>query len=175
MTARTKLRETLTVRFVPELQRRGFAGPERISGNTLIHNFRRPSKLGTSHLMIQFDKRQRPFFILSLQIEPAEGFDFLEKEGGSVLRGVVRARGAFGFGGWFRADRPWWQRIIGRRSTKEEEAVSEALSYLDAIEDWFAAPRHGTPVRMFTLNYPGIEKTPNQAPEPTAPSGRGSS
>ena len=63
-TARQRLRQELTSRFVPLLRRRGFEGPERIAGNATSHEFRRTTAAGTEVLTIQFEKYQRPRFSL---------------------------------------------------------------------------------------------------------------
>ncbi len=58
-TIRKTLREELSARFIPALRERGFNGPDRISGNGLLHEFRR-SRGGVVHVLsLQFDKDQR--------------------------------------------------------------------------------------------------------------------
>jgi len=139
-TARNKLREELSARFVPLLRQRGFAGPDRIAGNALFHDFRRSTAAGTQVLSIQFEKYQRPRCILNLWVEPQEGVDAVINRGGAVIQGRVQPRRGASIRKWFRADHPWWQRMLGRKSTREREAVSEAIALLDEIDRFWQQP-----------------------------------
>lgn len=56
MTLRKELRNQLTERFIPELSRIGFVGPDKISGNCIIHEFKRTNSKVTQILDIQFEK-----------------------------------------------------------------------------------------------------------------------
>jgi hypothetical protein len=71
LTAKTKLREELTRKFLPALRSLNFKGPERIAGNGLIHEFRRSAGPVFHVLCVQFDRHRRPRFILDLSIVPS--------------------------------------------------------------------------------------------------------
>jgi hypothetical protein len=152
-TARSKLREELTARFVPLLRQRGFAGPDRIAGNALFHDFRRTTAAGTQVLSIQFEKYQRPRCILNLWVEPLEGVDAVISRGGTVIQGRVQPRWGASTRKWFRADHPWWQRMLGRKSTREREAVSEAIALLDEIDRWWQAKQPSPHISTIELRY----------------------
>lgn len=128
---------------MPALQARGFTGPQRIAGNAMWHEFRRPHPGGEQRLDLRLDKYARPRFTLDLHIVPPVGAS-------SVTTGNVQPRRA----AWFRADRPWWQRLVGIRSTLEEAAVSQALALLDEVDAWFDAPRSSP--HVFTREMPWI-------------------
>jgi hypothetical protein len=172
MTLRAKLREAVTRRLLPELKRRGFTGPEKISGNALAYEFSRARAERDERLSVQFEKKQRPRFILNIWIEPPGGAEALIRSGGVWIQGrVSQKKGAF-TGSWFRAERPLWQRLVGMNSSLEEDAVDQALMRLDAIDDWFQNPRETDLVRIISCRYRSAEKKePNQPPEPTRPSG----
>jgi hypothetical protein len=158
MTLRAKLRETVTNRFLPELKRRGFVGPEKIRGNAIFHDFSRSRNGMTERLGIQFEKRQKPRFILNAWVEPPDGIDGLIKREETLLQGRISPGGGLGTGAWFRADRPWWQRLFASNSSLEEEAVDQALAKLDAIEDWFQNPQETKIVRVLSIHYRNPEK-----------------
>lgn len=87
-TLRAICREEISRRLVPELKRRGFAGPDEIRGNALVHQFERKTEKQQELLSIQFDKHQRPRFILNAQIDPPEGWSGYERAGGLMLTGL---------------------------------------------------------------------------------------
>ena len=134
MTARKRLREELSTRFVPLLRQRGFEGPARLAGNAVSHDFRRKAATGVQVLSIQFEKYQRPRCVLNLWVEPSEGIEEVLRRGGTVVQGRVTARPGSSTRDWFRADRPLWQRLLGNTSTREREAVSEVVALLDELD-----------------------------------------
>lgn len=136
-TTRKKLRDELSRRFVPALRQLGFNGPDRISGNSLDHHYRRVAG-GQAHcLSISFDKWKRPRFALDLQIEPPEGMNVLMQRGGQFIQGRAIPGRGHETESWFRADRPWWHFLFGLVSTREQQAVSDALTILPEIERWW--------------------------------------
>lgn len=153
MTTRKILREQLTQQFIPALQLRGFVGLNAISGNQIVHEFRRSTATGTHVLSIQFDKRQRPRFVINLYVEPPDGLDPLIRSGGTLLQGRVCPGRGIGTGAWFRADRPWWQRFFGITSTREHEAVSDAVAMLDEIEQWWQASQPSRHIGVLPIKY----------------------
>jgi hypothetical protein len=164
VTLRTKLRDEVTARLVPELKRRRFIGPDKISGNAIFHNYSRPREGGVDRLSIQFEKRQKPRFALNVWVEPSDAIVGMVQREETLIQGrIVPGRGVM-TGSWFRADRPWWQRMVGIRSSTEEHAVQQALSRLDAIEDWFRNPRATDVVRVVSSRYRNLKKTNAQPP-----------
>jgi hypothetical protein len=144
MSLRTKLREQITQRLIPELKRRGFDGPGSITGNHPLHVLKRRREGATQVLTIQFEKHGRPRFVLDLCIEPENGFEHVYKHGGTIPIGRATPRGGALFSrSWFRADPPLLKRLMGLKS-REVEAVSEALAMLDELEAWWANPRPTT-------------------------------
>jgi len=166
MTLRAKLRETVAARLVPELKRRGFSGPDKIGGIAISHEFRRMTNGRDERLSVQFEKRQRPRFVLNIWVEPPGGVESLIDVGGTWIQGrVSQTKGAF-TRSWFRADRPLWQRLIGKRTSREQEAVSQAIAYLAAIDDWYEHRRETDIVRVMTFTYPNaLGKQPNHTLE----------
>lgn len=153
MTTRRKLREELTTRLVPLLRQRGFEGPERIAGNALFHDFRRPPAAGVDVLSILFDKYQRPRCVFNVWVEPPDGLDALVRRSGTWRQGRVQPRGGASTTRWFRADRPWWQRLLGNTATREREAVSEAITILDEIDRWWTVQETSPHISTHTISY----------------------
>ena len=172
MTLRAKLREAVTKRLVPELERRGFTGPDKISGNAISHDFLRKRSGRDERLSVQFEKRQMPRFILNVWVKPPSSIENpVEGEEPQVHGRISPGRGG-STASWFRADRPFWQRLVGIRSSLEDEAVTQALARLDAIDEWFQNPRETDVVRVLSNRHrnPGKDM-PNQSPQPTQASG----
>lgn len=153
MTTRKKLRDQLTKHFIPELRQRGFSGPTSIGGNGLMHIFSRPSGDGTQVLSLQFDKWQTPRFVLNLHIEPPGGMESLIGSGLTFIQGRVSPSRGVSTGAWFRADRPWWQRLVGISSTREQQAVSAAIATLDEIEQWWQSQAQSRNIRNLATTY----------------------
>src|SRR5262245_35073619 len=126
-TTRAKLRQVINEKLVPVLLAAGFKGPTKVEGNSLSHEYRRNSSLGTQVLSIQFEKYQRPRFVLNLHIE--------REEGNVNCLGRLKAKPGGSVGSWFRADRPWWQRVILRRdNTLEVDAVEQCVAVFSETE-----------------------------------------
>ena len=161
MTTRKKLRDQLTKHFIPALRQRGFTGPDTISGNSLLHTFCRRSGDSAHVLSVQFDKWQTPRFVLNLHIEPPGGMDALIGSGHTFIQGRVSPRRGVSTGAWFRADRPWWQRLIGISSTREHEAVSAAISTLDEVDQWWQSQSESRSIRNLSTTYRKTNATGN--------------
>ncbi len=153
-TARAKLRTEIEGRFLPLLLERGFAGPTKLNGNRVLNEFTRPAASGTHELSIQFDKYQRPRAVINLAVIPLGGFEHLERIGGTLIQGRVtwRPRGVM-TSSWFRADRPLWQRLLGRRSTTEVEAVTAMISCLPEIDRWWDTQQESQHIRVWSHTY----------------------
>lgn len=132
---------------MPALRARGFTGPDRIAGNATWHAFRRAHPNGEQRIDLRLDGYARPRFTLDLHVVPPEGTAW-------VNMGNLQPRRA----AWFRADRPWWQRLVGIRSTLEQEAVSRALALLDEVDAWFDAQRSSG--HVFTHQVPWVASDP---------------
>lgn len=153
VTIRKKLHEELTRRFLPALRARGFVGPDRINGNALIHEFRRSASSGFHILSIQLDKWQRPRFVLNLHVEPPEGLEAVIARGGTIVQARAKPRSGGFTRNWFCADRPWWQRLFGITSSREHEAVSEALAMLDELEAWWQTQAFSKNVSNLSVTF----------------------
>lgn len=125
-TPRARLRDELSTRLVPALRARGFTGPTRITGNATWYEFSRAGPHGQQRIDLRLDKYARPRFTLDLHSVPPAGATW------EMVGNLQPQRAA-----WFRADRPWWQRLVGIRSTLEEETVSQAIALLDEVDAWF--------------------------------------
>jgi hypothetical protein len=129
------LRQALTRELVPVLLDAGFAGPATIGGNTLLHEYRRTTGRVVQVLSIQLEKNQLPRFLLIFHIEPEKGIDHVIARGGTIVGGCLKAKPGPWLGSWFRADPPWWRRVILRQTdTREREAVGLCLRYLPEVE-----------------------------------------
>jgi len=154
LTARAKLRQALSEELVPVLRQSGFSGPATISGNSLLHEYRRTDGNFVQVLSIQLEKNQLPRFILIFHTEPAEGLERVMAGGGTVLTGCLKARPGPGLRSWFRADRSWWQRVVLRRSgTLEREAVRLCLACLPEVEAWWHSPAPSAHIDCWPVRY----------------------
>jgi hypothetical protein len=154
VTARAKLRQALSEELVPVLLNSGFAGPAKISGNALLHEYRRTTGGRVQVLSIQLEKNQLPRFILNFHIEPEEGIERVMAEGGTVLAGCLKAKPGPWLKSWFRADRSWWQRIVlGRTDTLEREAVRLCLAYLPEVEAWWHSQAPSQHIDSWPVRY----------------------
>jgi hypothetical protein len=164
-TTRAKLRELLTKRYVPLLFAAGFRGPEKISGNKLFHDFTRKVGEETHHLSIMFEKRQRPRFVIDLDIEPPGGYEPIVTNGGEVIQGRLTPVPERPFTrSWFRADPPWWKRMIFPHTpTRENEAVEECVRLWPEVEAWWAIRSDSKHIKALTVKYPGTKNLKDSA------------
>lgn len=154
--ARSKLRQALSEELVPVLLDSGFAGPAKVSGNSLLHEYRRPAGSGVHVLSIQLEKNQLPRFILIFHIEPEGGIERVMAEGGTVVSGCLKAKPGPCLKSWFRADRSWWQRVVLRRTdTLEREAVRLCLAYLPEVEAWWNSQAPSRHIDSWPVRYRG--------------------
>ena len=157
-TARTSLRRELTERLLPELQKRGFAGPRAIAGNALLHDFKRPSGQRTHVLTVQLEKHGLPRFVINLTIEPPEGFNVLIERGGTVIHGRAQPRPGATTRSWFRADLPIWKKLLGLKTDDAAGAVSACLSLLPEIETWWETQACSKHIVALPVHFPGSVK-----------------
>jgi hypothetical protein len=163
-TARAKLRDLLTKRYVPLLFAAGFSGPNKISGNQLCHDFTRKAGEETHHLSIMFEKWQRPRFVVDLVIEPQGGYEPIITNGGEVISGRLTPVPGPTTRSWFRADPPWWKRkIFPRTPTRENEAVEECVRLWPEVEAWWAIRSDSKHIKLLTVRYPGTKNLKGSA------------
>jgi hypothetical protein len=159
-TARARLRAAVSSSLVPALRSAGFEGPASIKGNALLHEYRRRSSTGTHVLRIVFEKHQRPRFALNFYAEPPEGMEHVISRGGTVIAGALKAKKGPYTRHWFRADRPWWQRVLLRqRETMENDAVALCLSLLPEVESWWTTLSPSTHINSWQVKYRGTRGT----------------
>jgi hypothetical protein len=153
------LREALSEELVPVLLTAGFDGPRKISGNSILHEYRRQTSSAVQVLSIQLEKNQRPRFILIFHQEPPEGIERIIAEGGTVLTGCLKAKRGPWLRNWFRADRPWWQRIVLRRTdTLERKAVRLCVAFLPEVEAWWMSQAPSPQIDCWPVKYPGTRR-----------------
>ena len=152
------MRAALSERLVPVLLAKGFGGPAQLKGNNLLHEYRRVTPQGTHVLTVQFEKYQRPRFLLGFYIEPPGGMENLVRNGGTVMAAQLRARPGATTHAWFRADRSWWERVIlHRNDTLENEAVQLCLSLLPEVEAWLST--HNTTLHISSCPVTYVAQT----------------
>jgi len=146
LTVRARLRQEISDRLIPELRRRGFDGPSTISGNALLHEFKRQQGGVIQVLSVQFEKHGLPRFVINVHIEPPEGYDHVYAHGGTIPSGRVTPRPGPFTRSWFRADQSVLNRLLGA-SSREVDAVSEAIAVMNEIEGWWSEPRSTEHIR----------------------------
>jgi len=155
-TARSRLRDLLTERFVPLLFTAGFVGPKKISGNGLLHEYVRSVGQEIHHLTIVFEKYQRPRFYVDLAVEPPGGYKPLIANGGEVVLGLLKPKPGPSTRHWFRADPTWWKRLlIPRTPTLEHEAVDECVRLWPEVETWWATRSPSEHIQVLPTKFPG--------------------
>ena len=154
MTIRKKLRDELNARFVPLILKHGFCGPERLAGNATLHYYRKPVGATVQVVSIQFDKRQRPRVTVNFHEEPPEGISILTARSPFTLsQGRLTPRPGGFTRSWFRADPPFWLRLLGVRSTTEKKAVTELLDLFGEVEEWFKTKSVGPHLSVWSHTY----------------------
>jgi len=160
--SRARLRAALSERLVPALLSRGFEGPQTITGNALLHEYRRRTTHGWHVLSVQLEKRGLPRFLLLFHTELLEGLERVIAHGGTVITGRLTPNPGTGSSSWFRADRPWWQRLIlRRRDTLETETVERCIAMLKEVDAWWSNPVASDHIRVWPVNYPGNRSNPH--------------
>jgi hypothetical protein len=161
ISTRAMLREELSLRLLPELSRLGFEGPVRINGNALVHEFSR-SVGGERHLLtLQLEKRGLPRFIIRVCVEPSQGFESLNIQGGRVVSGFLKPRSGGATRCWFRADPRLIERLSGRGASRHVDAVSRCLELLPEIEAWWTHRRASKHIEVYDVVYPGTSNRGN--------------
>jgi hypothetical protein len=110
-------------------------------------------------LSIQFEKWQLPRFVINLEVEPPEGIEAVIAPGGESVTGRLKPRSGPSTRSWFRADRPWWQRIISRGpSDLANEAVDECIRLLPEVETWWTTQSSSEHITCLTFKFVGSQK-----------------
>jgi len=154
-TARSSLRVELSESLIPSLQAIGFTGPSAISGNALLHKFKRPGSRGSQVVTVQLEKNGLPRFVLGLVVEPSEGFEAVRERGGIVRQGRVQPKRGKSTRAWFRADPEFWKRVIGKSASTEKQAVSACVALLPEVEAWWHTEASSEHITVFEMKYPG--------------------
>jgi len=152
---RAELRRELSKQLLPELERRGFIGPERIGGHATCHEFVRLREGAKDQLTIQLEKYGRPRFIVILSIEPPDGFDRLIQAGGVAVAGIVRPRPGSTTRTWFRADPGVWARIMCGAMPTPKRAVAQCVDLLPEIDNWWHSREPSSHIRVRETHFPG--------------------
>lgn len=161
---RAALRDELSARLLPELQRLGFEGPARIAGNGLAHEFSRRASDERHVLMLQLEKRGLPRFAIRVCVEPPQGFEALTAQGGTLVSGFVRSKPGGSTRSWFRADPSWRERLFGRGGSRHVEAVNRCLELLPEIEAWWAHRKASAHIAVYDVVFPGVSNRPDVRP-----------
>ena len=147
-TTRSQLRAQLTERLVPAILEAGFEGPAAIAGNRLIHEYRRSTPAAVHVLSIQLEKRGLPRFVINLHVELSEAMREAELQRGGSVGGRLTPRSGPTTRSWFRADPPWWLRLVRpSTATLEAEAVTTCSELLPEVEAWWEAQQPSQHIR----------------------------
>ena len=156
----TMLCRELSRRAIPALRGAGFQLPPQDFGRKeMRYDFKRQAPDGWHVLSILFDRYRHPHFSVQIYIEPKSGMEHLIATGGTLLVGYVRAR----YRPWplnlatFRADRPYWQRALGLKGSREAEAVTAFLELMPEIETWWKSQVSSKHVLTEDVAYQGTQ------------------
>ncbi len=132
------LKRHLEKTLVPAIFDLGFIGPPKLSGNSLNYDYLRSE---TEHLIINFDKYQRPRFVLD--------FCRLTKDDSIYwIFGRLQPRSGAFTSSWFRTDSTFLYKFFGSRTFRSPEFVAlEATRLLEEIHIWFSTGAIGTHIR----------------------------
>ncbi len=162
-TPRSRLRAALSERLVPALLSRGFEGPRTITGNALLHEYRRRTPQRTHVITVQLEKHGLPRFLLGFYVEPAEGMAKISSDGGVVISGHLKPKPGASSRSWFRADRSWWESVILRKhGTLEREAADSCVSMLGEVDAWWSHQVSSGHISAWPVEYPAPQNTGTQ-------------
>ncbi|MDG1579984.1 hypothetical protein [Pseudomonas sp. GOM6] len=134
------LREQLKARLQPLLESRGFIADHPQSA--LFWTYRRLSGDQSHIIEVQWDKYQRPRFIINYGTCPASGLQLPDGlyPAASVAAHWTQDAGRLQDGTsagehWFRQDRPWWRRLLGKPAQVDaQEPVQRLMACLGEVE-----------------------------------------
>lgn len=156
-TARSALRSELTLNLIPKLRAAGFSGPAEISGNALLHDFKRSAGQAMHVLCVQLEKYGLPRFILDLTVEPPEGFEAVVARGRSVRQGRLQPRHGASTSAWFRADPTVWQWVGFGTPHSAVAAVAACVSLLPEVEAWWQTESESKHISVVEHKFPGSQ------------------
>jgi hypothetical protein len=139
--ARLDLRTALAVQLLPRLRSMGFCVPSISFWNSLMYDFKFKREHGavTHVLTVQLERSGLPRFVVGLSIEP-EGVESLNRDGGGLLQARVQPHKGTTTRAWFRSDTPILQeKVLGKFSSSEADAVASCISLLPEVEAWWDA------------------------------------
>jgi hypothetical protein len=162
-TLRAQLRDELSRRLVPRILEAGFDGPSAISGNAILHVYRRVRGSNHEAILVQLERSGLPRFILNIETAP-HAPDQLPELGGTIRGARIKPRpGAF-TRSWFRGDPTVVQRVLRSKDRNSPvTAVDECLRMWPQIEAWWDNPSGSTSMDSTVLTYPGKHAHPRVA------------
>ncbi|WP_068829686.1 hypothetical protein [Pseudomonas sp. BMS12] len=133
------LRQHLKERLQPLLESRGFVADQ--PQHALFWTYRRHDGEQLHILEVQWDKYQRPRFILNYGTVPSAGLSIQDRlvpatelaaswasDAGRLQAGTSASES------WFRQDRPWWRRLLGAAPLEPQVPVQQLLACLGELE-----------------------------------------
>lgn len=130
------LRETVTRRFYPFAETRGFTRIK--SGDSLFTTFRKSDGYTAYEFEIQWDKYHRPYFVLNFSIPEGAIAPVRTKRGR-----LQRKRGG-PISCWFNLRKPWLETLrTGQFRYKPDEVVDHLISCFPEIEAWWSNGTEG--------------------------------
>lgn len=153
-TSRSSLRSALSKELLPALGSLGFSGPSAISGNALLHEFKRSRNIFT----LQLEKHGLARFIVLLANEPAEGFQAVVERGGTVRQGQLKPLPGTSTTSWFRADPGLWQRLFAPSPPSALAAVATCVSFLPEVEAWWQTEAPSQHITVHEVVFPGQQR-----------------
>lgn len=130
------LREALKREFYPFVEARGFV--RQRATHPLFTEFRRQRDGMVQVFEIQWDKYQRPRFVLNFQ--RAEGMQAPSR----TARGRLQRRRGGSLACWFGLHKPWLAVLrSGRLHYRPEEVVQELMRSFPELEAWWLCGEEG--------------------------------
>ncbi|MCE9601431.1 MAG: hypothetical protein K8S21_04345 [Gemmatimonadetes bacterium] len=154
----TPLRRALKLVFYASVADAGFAIDRRGRPGTTV--LRRVSGDVVHLLEVQWEKYGRPRFTLNFGTCPAAGLRIRDElhVPGQVLptwcpdAGTLRPRRGATSRSWFRQDRPFLQRLLGRPALREpSEVVGELVTLFPELERYWSTGEIGEHMRVWDL------------------------
>jgi hypothetical protein len=140
----TDLRRAVAAAFVPVAEAAGFTTDPRDMPAILA--FRRSAGPRVQIVEIQWDSYGRPRFVLNYGTCPADGIEVDGRRfppdqvaaGWLPDAGRLQPRRGTGPGAWFRQDRPWTHRLLGRPALRPTQEVAAELLALfpEVLRAW---------------------------------------
>jgi hypothetical protein len=151
----TPLRRAIRTTFEPFAAQRGFE-TDRSQLPTFL-TFRRRRDGVVQLVEIQWDTHGAPRFVVNFGVCSAEGLEIdgrrfsVEEVAAGWLStgGRLKPGRAATTRGWFKQDRSWLQRVLGREPLRPaEEVVAELIDLFDEIELFFQTGRTGPRITL---------------------------